>query len=159
MHILKTPSPHNTPSPQHTLPTSQLHRVLVDIGPRASDYTRPGQYVQIKVGDDGKPGFFAIASAPDTNNQGVLELLIKNAGEAAEKLCALGAGAQVDASPVQGKGFPIERIPVDSHSTVLMFATGTGISPIKALIESGDIKVWFFMGAGRVGGRVGCEWV
>lgn len=72
--------------------TTQLHRVLIDIGPRAAEYTKPGQYVQVKADADGKPGFFAIASAPDANNQGVLELLIKNAGEAAEKLCALGAG-------------------------------------------------------------------
>lgn len=144
------PTLQGTPTPCN-LPT-QLHRVLVDIGPRASEYTRPGQYIQVKVGEEGKPGFFAIASAPDANNQGVLELLIKNAGDAAEKLCASEAGAQVDASPVQGKGFPIDRIPAESHSTVFMFATGTGISPIKALIESGDIQV----PTGCMWGDVGC---
>lgn len=47
----------------------------------------------------------------------------------------------MEASPVQGKGFPVDRIPAESHPTVYMFATGTGISPIKALIESGDVQV------------------
>lgn len=45
---------------------------------------------------------------------------------------------------MQGKGFPVDRIPADSHSTVYMFATGSGISPIKALIESGDVQVLTF---------------
>jgi hypothetical protein len=35
---------------------------------------------------EGKPGFFAIASPPDPNNQGLLEFLIKAQGEAAEAL-------------------------------------------------------------------------
>jgi hypothetical protein len=46
---------------------------------------------QVKVGD-GKPGFFAIASPPDPNNQGLLEFLIKAQGDAAEALAALSAG-------------------------------------------------------------------
>lgn len=70
---------------------TDLHSVLIDIGELAAGYTKPGQYVQVKVGDS-KPGFFAIASAPDANNQGVLEFLIKKSGGAAELLCALDAG-------------------------------------------------------------------
>lgn len=48
----------------------------------------------------------------------------------------LHAGDEVLASPVMGKGFPVDRTPADSHPTVLLFATGSGISPIKALLES-----------------------
>jgi hypothetical protein len=44
-----------------------------------------------QVGDS-KAGFFAIASAPDANNQGVLEFLIKKQGDPAELLCAAAAG-------------------------------------------------------------------
>jgi hypothetical protein len=36
----------------------------------------------------------------------------------------LDAGAEVSASPVMGKGFPVEAIPADAHPTVLLFATG-----------------------------------
>jgi hypothetical protein len=48
---------------------------------------------------DSKAGFFAIASAPDANNQGVLELLIKRQGDPAELLCGLAAGAGSEAPP------------------------------------------------------------
>ncbi len=41
---------------------------------------------------------------------------------------------------IQGKGFPVERIPASDFPTVLMFATGSGISPIKAVIESGVLE-------------------
>jgi ferredoxin-NADP reductase len=37
-----------------------------------------------------------------------------------------------------GKGFPIDALAADVD-TVLLFACGTGISPIKAAIESGKL--------------------
>lgn len=42
-----------------------------------------------------------------------------------------------------GKGFQVDTVPASGFDTVLMFATGTGISPMKALIEGGalDLKV------------------
>lgn len=47
-------------------------------------------------------------------------------------------------SSVMGKGFPIEKIPWEQVSQVLIFATGTGIAPIKALIESPSFQVCNF---------------
>ena len=52
-----------------------------------------------------------------------------------------GTGAEVDASPVQGKGFPVEKVPAEKFPTVIIFATGSGISPIKSLIESEALEV------------------
>jgi arabinosyltransferase len=46
---------------------------------------------------------------------------------------------QVMVSPVMGKGFPMEKVPPEAFDTMLIFATGTGISPIKALIDAGDL--------------------
>lgn len=40
---------------------------------------------------------------------------------------------------MMGKGFPIDRAPSSQFQTVYLFATGSGISPIKALIESGAL--------------------
>lgn len=40
-----------------------------------------------------------------------------------------------------GKGFRMERAPTTDHPTCLLFATGSGISPIKALIESNELQV------------------
>ena len=119
--------------------TGNCHRLLVDIGgPAAAGYSTPGQFIQAKVDPEGKAGFFAIASPPDANNDGVIELLIKPSGEAAEALCSAPPGTTIKASPVQGKGFPIDRI--ESVKNVFIFATGSGISPIKALIESGRLN-------------------
>jgi predicted ferric reductase len=39
-----------------------------------------------------------------------------------------------------GKGFPIASVPPEEVDRVLIFATGTGIGPIKALIESGALE-------------------
>jgi hypothetical protein len=47
----------------------------------------------------------------------------------------------VDVSPVMGKGFPADTVPPEKVSTIILFATGSGISPVKALIESGALEV------------------
>jgi ferredoxin-NADP reductase len=36
-------------------------------------------------------------------------------------------GDKVSVSNVMGKGFPVENIPADKISTILIFATGSGI--------------------------------
>ena len=59
-----------------------------------------GQFMQIKVGDS-KPGFFAIASAPDSNNQGLVEVLIKDGPpeSAANLLCNISPGVHLSVFP------------------------------------------------------------
>ncbi len=47
----------------------------------------------------------------------------------------------MDVSPVIGSGFPVERAPADKFPTLVVFATGTGIAPIKALIDSSALDV------------------
>ncbi|KAG2425119.1 hypothetical protein HYH02_015063 [Chlamydomonas schloesseri] len=118
-----------------------LHKVVIDVGaPLAAGYTVPGQFVQVKVGDS-KPGFFAIASAPGAHaGTGQLEFLIKSApGSTAELLCNAKAGDGVSVSPVMGKGFPLDRLPASTTRAVLLFATGSGISPLRAVIDSGAL--------------------
>ena len=51
------------------------------------------------------------------------------------------AGSEVSVSPVMGQGFRMERAPAAELPTCLLFATGSGISPIKALIESDELQV------------------
>jgi len=71
----------------------QLQSLVLDIGILAEGYRIPGQFIQIKVGDS-KPGFYAIASPPDVNNQGCVELLVKSIpGTTAEILVGSTAGA------------------------------------------------------------------
>ncbi|KAK3254913.1 hypothetical protein CYMTET_35889 [Cymbomonas tetramitiformis] len=83
-----------------------------------------------------KPAFIAIASPP-TRGVSELEFLIKPVpGSTTEELCALDAGGALQLSPVMGKGFDMSKLPAEDVKTVLLFATGSGISPIKALIET-----------------------
>ena len=69
----------------------QLQRLVLDIGQAADTHKKPGQFLQLKVGDS-NPGFYAIASPPDPNNKGIVELLIKNQGKTSELLCSQAAG-------------------------------------------------------------------
>lgn len=73
------------------------------------------------------------------------------AGSTAELLCALKKGDFVELSPVMGNGFDVNWIsPPEEYPTVLIFATGSGISPIRSLIESGfgadkrsDVRLYY----------------
>ena len=53
-----------------------------------------GQFIQAKTSEDGKPGFFAIASPPGADKENnTVELLIKSQpGATAEQLCAAASG-------------------------------------------------------------------
>ncbi|KAF3432241.1 hypothetical protein FNV43_RR26980 [Rhamnella rubrinervis] len=133
-----------------------LFHVTVDISDSpdlASSHTCAGQYLQLRVPDSSKPSFLAIASPPSlAAASGAFEFLVKSvAGSTAELLCGLKRGDVVELSPVMGKGFDTYRIdPPEDYSTVLIFATGSGISPIRSLIESGfsatkrsDVRLYY----------------
>ena len=157
----------------------QLQTVILDIGALGLSYQKGGQFLQLKVGDS-SPGFYAIASGPDPGSKGVIELLIKKAGDTAERVCSapegstpdqshaqdlaplpecradhptlqacvgfrrdqkrIVAGSEIHASPVMGKGFPIDKCPPETFPTLLIFCTGSGISPIRSLIESDALQ-------------------
>lgn len=131
--------------------------MTLEVGKEAASlYTLPGQYLQVRVGDGSdegstKPGFFAIASTPEPSSSSSVDLLVKATGDphnAADALVAATAGAEVEVSPISGKGFAIDTIPASDFHTVLLFATGTGISPIRAAIASGLLN-----GTGRAAKR------
>lgn len=134
-----------TPAPLSEIePAAEsLFHVSIDVSDApdlATSHTRAGQYLQLKVGDSPKPSFLAIASPPKLAiKSGVFEFLVKSVvGSTAEALCGLKKGDVVELSPVMGNGFDISRIdPPEKFGTVLVFATGSGISPIRSLIESG----------------------
>lgn len=114
---------------------AEMTNITIDVGEDiVKGYTKPGQFVQVRLNEEGKAAFLAIASAPGTSTS-TLELLIKPVeGATAGDICALAEGASVEVSPVMGKGFDLSAVP--DAKTILIFATGSGISPIKALIEA-----------------------
>lgn len=106
----------------------------------AASYISAGQYVQIKK-DGGKPGFYAMASPPD--GRSVLTFLVKES-ESNAFFVAMKDGDNVEVSSAQGKGFQIneylEKYKTDFPVTnILLMATGSGLAPIAAAIESGTL--------------------
>lgn len=63
----------------------------------------------------------------------------RSSGSTAELLCNASAGDPVSVSPVMGKGFALDRLPASTTRAVLLFATGSGISPLRAVIDSGAL--------------------
>jgi NAD(P)H-flavin reductase len=97
--------------------------------PLARLHDRPGQIV--KVGTGGGEAFFALASAPDP--AGEAELLVKRGGRVADGLVARASpGAAVACTAPFGQGFPVEEA---EGRDVLLFAAGSGIAPIRAVVQ------------------------
>jgi len=92
-------------------------------------YTNPGMFVKLSNGKD-KPNFFAVASAV---NSPFLEFLVKKTHSTAW-LCEMEKGGLVLMSSLMGKGFQLSRLSDVEH--IYLLATGSGISPLKAVIES-----------------------
>ena len=137
---------------------SCVNLVLEVSAETAEGYTVPGQYVQMKIAgdDDAQPIFLAIASPPQIADEGeptFMEFLIKKT-ENNGWITSANEGDTVDVSQVLGNGFPMdenfEGFKYDFPTqNVLLFATGSGIAPIRAVIESGQLSV----GAPGEGGR------
>jgi NAD(P)H-flavin reductase len=102
----------------------------VSVGPLAGAHQRPGQYVHLRLPGH-EEGLFAIASAPGASDQ--WDLLVKEGSELPNALIQLPLGSQVEVSRPEGRGFPLEQ---GRGRDLLLFATGSGISPIRSVIES-----------------------
>ncbi|KAJ8609237.1 hypothetical protein CTAYLR_008065 [Chrysophaeum taylorii] len=124
-----------------------MRSITLEVGAEtAAGFTVPGQFVQLKLDADAKPGFFAIASPP--SNASVFEFLIKET-ESNEWLTASTPGQALTMSGVAGKGFDVaSHFEGDASQVnreydgfqcmnVMFFATGSGISPIRSTIEAG----------------------
>lgn len=130
---------------ENKLAARNLHHIVIDFGESGipAGYTTPGQFVQLSV-EGGKPGFYAIASPPGDGS--TLEFLVKKDGQTSTALCELWPGATAGSSAVMGGGFPLDRA---AGRDLLIFAVGSGIAPIRALIEHGlgDRAVHLYYGA------------
>lgn len=99
------------------------------------EYTIPGQFVQFRY-KDAEPIFLAIASAPDAEN---FEFLIKMAPRLTWLPEALVEGNTVQVSQVMGNGFPLTDLTTNTVESMVLVAAGSGIAPLKACIESGQL--------------------
>lgn len=126
-------------------PLLQALRIQAPIEVEAS-YRRAGQFVQVRLPGQTEGSYFAIANGP---GQGVLELLVKRGEGLPDELAALPAGAEVELTCAMGEGYPLEAM---AGSDVLLFATGSGIAPIRAALHqilaerSRYGEIWLFFG-------------
>jgi NAD(P)H-flavin reductase len=96
--------------------------------PLASAHSRPGQVVKIRTAQG--EGFFALASAP---GQGRADLLVKRGGKIADAIVARALpGRALEMTEPFGNGFPVDAA---AHKDVLLFAAGSGIAPVRGLVQ------------------------
>jgi len=124
--------------------SKECSKVTVAIDPKtAKEYLIPGQYVQVRPNEETKPLFLAITSPPAPESD-KFEFLIKitddNTWISSQQSTAAAETVQV--SQVLGGGFPIQKelSSLTDVTNVLLFAAGSGIAPIAAAIESGDLQ-------------------
>jgi len=151
----------NSPANQSGSCISLTVQVQPDV---AQGYTVPGQYVQIKPSDDSssattiKPIFLACASPPpssskegkddpvqDDDDNCTLEFLIKKT-DTNSWITSMQTSSTLAISQVMGKGFPIkenlEGFKYDFPTQqIYLLCNGSGIAPIRAAIESGQLHV------------------
>lgn len=96
----------------------------------AASHVSPGQYVKATAGEG--ETFFALASRPHPDG-GRIDLLVKLGSPVADAIAGLAAGAALRVTAAQGKGFPLDRA---VGRDLVLVATGSGISPIRSVIET-----------------------
>jgi len=96
----------------------------------AGQHVAAGQVVHVRV-PGGEPGIFALASPPSAAERA--ELLVKRGGRVADAVIELALeGAELHVTAPQGPGFASD----DARGRdVLLFATGSGITSIRALLH------------------------
>ncbi len=108
--------------------TPRLTGVVLEVPEAvAKQYTRPGQIVVLHANQRDKV-YLAISSA--VGEAAAIELLL---GPGAVDKIHPVEGATIEIDPPSGKGFPIETA---SGKDVLLFAVGSALAPIRAVIHA-----------------------
>jgi NAD(P)H-flavin reductase len=98
-------------------------------GEAAARHERAGQVLKARCAAG--EGYFALASAPAVG--GLVELLVKRGGKVADAVVAEARpGGTLPVTAPFGRGFPVEDA---IGRDVLLFAAGSGIAPVRALVQ------------------------
>jgi NAD(P)H-flavin reductase len=109
----------------------------------ARGYTAPGQYTEVKA--ERGNGYFVLAGDVGAARW---ELLVRNAGDAADALVSLPLGSVVEASAPLGLGFPLDRV---RGKPLAVAAVGTALAvarPVlrRRIVEGDAVHTWVFLG-------------
>jgi sulfhydrogenase subunit gamma (sulfur reductase) len=110
--------------------TEELRGVRIDLGALGKFHTRPGQVVRLHAPGQ-RDAIFALANAPRADGRAEL-LLKRGTGLSDAIIAAAEPGAILRATAPYGEGFPVDE--ARGHH-VLLFAAGSGITPIRALLQ------------------------
>jgi NAD(P)H-flavin reductase len=121
-----------------------LKKITIDVPKETAEgFTTGGQYVQLREPGAEKAAFIAIASSPAKGTE--FEFLVKEQppsdwSPGTGWLTGASAGAPVEVSQTMGSGFLKTDDALEGVEDVILFAAGSGISPLRATIESGALK-------------------
>jgi NAD(P)H-flavin reductase len=108
--------------------TPSLRGVAVELGDFGPAHRVAGQVVRVRV--ESGTGYFALANAP---SGGRGELLIRRGAPVADELIARAQpGGALELTAPFGQGFPVEQA---VGRDLLLFAAGSGIAPIRAVVQ------------------------
>lgn len=109
--------------------TATLRAIRLALGDLAASHRIPGQLVEIST--PAGEGRFALASAPAPG--GRADLLVKRGAPIADAAVAAAVpGGALEMSAPFGDGFPVGEA---EGRDVLLFAAGSGIGPIRSLVQ------------------------
>ena len=109
--------------------TPTLRALRIGLGPLAASHGLPGQVVKLRAPSG--EAYFALASAPSAD--ATADLLVKRGGKIADEIVRSAApGTRIESSAPFGKGFPIAQA---EGRDLLLFAAGSGIAPIRSLLQ------------------------
>lgn len=109
--------------------TPLCQHIQIALSPEiAVSYQIPGQYAVISAQGQ-KEGFFALANKP---GQPEWDFLVKKSSPLAACLAGLPQGAAIPISAAQGSGYDVTKA---QGRQVLLLCVGSGIAPIRALIQ------------------------
>ncbi len=108
--------------------TAMLRAVRLGLGGLGASHRLPGQVVRIRT--PAGEARFALASAPAPDHRA--DLLVKRGSPVADAVVAAAPGGTLEVTAPFGLGFPADE--ADGRD-VLLFAAGSGIAPIRSLVQ------------------------
>ncbi len=107
---------------------AELLLVALDVPDEsARAYTAPGQYTEVKA--ERGNGYFVLAGDVGASRW---ELLVRNAGDAADALWSLPIGSTIEASAPLGLGFPVDRA---RGKPLAVAAVGTALAVARPVLR------------------------